>query len=77
MKDSFEFDGSTISVPVMDYLRKTAVRVVVEKGYKSGGGDLPSGVDPQLHIHVAAACGDHRAEELKGLQTRAARTLSR
>ena len=69
MKDEFEPDGRSIPGPVMDYLRKIAVRAVEEKGYS------PEAVIDMLGLSrscIYAWLRRYRADGLEGLETRAA-----
>ena len=69
MKDSFELDGRSIPGPVMDYIRKIAIRAVEENGYS-----------PETVIEVLGLSRSciytwlrrYRAEGLPGLDTRTA-----
>jgi transposase len=69
MKDSFEFDGRSIPGPVMDFIRKIAVRAVEEKGYS------PETVIDLLGLSrscIYTWLRRYRAEGITGLDTRSA-----
>jgi transposase len=69
MKDPLKLDGRTIPGPVMDYLRKIAVRAVEEKGYS------PEVVMDLLGLSrsgIYTWLRRYSAEGQKGLETRSA-----